>query len=1341
MYVLPALSSYLPYPLAARLLQDPTRPLIDESERFDAAVLFADMAGFTPLAEALGHIGTEGTELLTRLLNGLFTPMIEEVHRWGGVVGKFGGDAMIVLFRGDDAAERALTCSLALHRLMARISQVETAVGTFRLQMKQGLAAGQVLQTVAGDDQRADFLFAGRPLDYAAQAEQRASADGILVHPSLVARFSPDEVKGTPIGDGYLQLQSLMRQATALPHPTLPVTPDKTQAVQSLRPFLPPNVYERILSDQETFVNEHRRITVVFVGFEGIDYDAPDASVRLGDYVKRVFETVSRFGGYVCRVDMGDKGSRVMILFGAPTTYENDEERALLCVLELQQLAKEIDSVTGQRIGVNSDRVFVGNVGSPTRQEYTAMGDGVNLAARLMQAAEPGQTLVGQDTQQAAGEGFLWKALPPIRVKGKREPVIVYTLSGCLTCQPLRLQEPSYALPMVGRKEELGLLESLLAQVQETGRGHVAALVAEAGMGKSRLAAEVIGLALQGGFLGFGGTGVSHGTTTPYMAWRPLLRGLLDLQEGWTYDQQIEAIDAHLIERHPDLVLRLPLLGDVLGLEIPDNDLTASFDADLRRRSLFAMVVDLIRGQTAAGSLLLVMEDAHWLDDLSYALIRDVAREIATQPVFLLTVYRPVETAEGAYLWDRPLDHLSEIPLGPFTLEESAELIHLKLAGRELPETLVEQIEQRAQGNPFFVDEFINLVQAQGIDLDDPKALQDIEVPDSLRTLIVSRLDQLQESEKLTIRVASVIGRLFRARWLQEIYPGGIEEEQLLQDLDRLNVLGLVPLDKPEPELEYLFRHAITQEVAYNSLAFANRRMLHGRLAGYIESTYVEDLGAWYGILVHHYHRADQEDKEFEYVQLAAQQAARRSAHRQAVEFYSRASELLHRLAPDPALVREQRYALLMGREQAYGMLGERDSQKEDLQGLGGLAAEWATSPLWRNVAKQRQAEVALRYAVFYEAISDFPAALEASEEVVKWAGQSGDNHQKIEGLIAGARALWRQGHFEQARQRLLEALSLAQRYNDRPCEGTSLHHLGTVMYFLGDHQAARGYLERALETRRALADQRGKAASLTNLAGVYHVLGDFSQSQTLSEQALAIHQAIGDRRSETGMLINLGNIYYALGNLEAARAHQQRALEQFKVIGDRRGEAVAAKNLGLALHDLGECQSAREYCEYALAINRSTGDRSGEGYSLTYLALVLEDLGDLDAAAAAYTEALQIRRELGQDSRAIDDVAGLARIALRQQQLEQALAYVEETLAWIDEHGVAGIDYPLRVYLTAGDVLYAVGQPEHAAEVLLAAQSLIEERAVRISDEATRQSFLEQGPLHQQLWERLSLV
>ncbi len=1318
-----ALSSYLPYPLAARLLEQPGRPLLGESERFDAVVLFADIAGFTPLTEAMGRSGPQGTEALTDILNGLFTALIEQVHRWGGIVGKFGGDAMTVLFCGENYLLRALSCALALRRVVAEQAYVETAAGSFLLQVRQGLAAGPVLQTVVGTTERADVVFAGPPLLQSAEAESHASPGETILHPSLAGLLPATSLQSTPLPDGYLRLDRLMVEVPPRPHPPLPAFPDPEQAARALRPFLPPHIYERLLGGGAAFVNEHRHSTVLFVGFEGIDYLAPDAAERLERYVTRALETVARFEGLTCRIDVGDKGSRVMVLFGAPITHENDEERALLCALALRPLGDDLG--LSQRIGVNSGRVFVGHVGSPHRQEYTAMGDGVNLAARLMQAARPGQILVGAETCAAAGEEFTWRALPPLRLKGKARPVQAYDLVECLTCSTLYLQEPRYDLPMVGRREELAHLEGLLARVLETGQGQVVGITAEAGMGKSRLGAEVIRRALTAGFVGLGGSGVSHGGTVPYLAWRPLLRGLLDLEERGPVEAQVQTLQQRLEQFYPDLLPRLPLLGDLLGLPIPDNPTTAAFDADLRRRSLFALVVDLIRGRAAGTPLLLVMEDAHWLDDLSRDLARQVAREIAPWPIFFLTLYRPPEVP----LWDGTLAHRTEIALGPFAPEESAALLHLKLAGRDLPPGLVEQIEERAQGNPFFVDEFISLLLEQGIDLDDAAALSQVEVPDSLQALIVSRLDRLSESEKMTIRVASVIGRLFPLGWLRAIYPGDLKNGQLERDLERLNRLGLVPLDRVDPEPTYLFRHTLTREVAYNTLAFATRRMLHRRVAVHIEKTHAGELGPWYGILVHHYRQAGDAEKEFAYLEPAARQAARQGGLRQAVALYSRALELLPQVFSDPGQAEERRYALLLGREAAWGMLGERAEQLADLETLTRLAQPGAE--------ERHRAEVSLRYAAYYEAVSDFAAALEAAQKVVHLAVRSGDPAGHVDGLVAGARALWRQGRFEEARRYLDGALGIARKNQDRRREAAGLHHLGTILYLLGDYESAQEILEQALLVRRELQDRQGEAASLSNLAGIFFASGDFGQARTLSEQALLLYQAIGDRRLETQVLSNLGSLDYALGEFERACRHHQEAMVRSRKVEDRANQALAAGNLGLALRALGDHETARDYCEQALAIYRAIGSRQGEGDSLTYLAFALESLGDLEAAIRAYREALHLRHEIGQEALAIDDLAGLARVALRQGQVETALAHIQEAIAWIEQNGIAGVDYPLWLYLTAAAVFAAAGQPEQAHSSLEQAYTMLLERAGRIADPAARQAFLQKVPLHRQILEQ----
>jgi tetratricopeptide (TPR) repeat protein len=488
-----------------------------------------------------------------------------------------------------------------------------------------------------------------------------------------------------------------------------------------------------------------------------------------------------------------------------------------------------------------------------------------------------------------------------------------------------------------------------------------------------------------------------------------------------------------------------------------------------------------------------------------------------------------------------------------------------------------------------------------------------------------------------------------------------------------------------------------------------------------------ERLSEFTGLIAEHLALAGETERAVAYLARAGQQAAAQFANVEAVEYFSRALGLLDHAQVDPDWAREQRYALLLGREEVYGLLGEREAQQQDLEALRGLADE------------RGRAGAALRYAAYHDAVSQFAAALEAADEAVRCAEQSGDRGEKTKGLIAGARALWRQGRFEEARTRLGEALALARQNGDRASEADSLHNLGAVLYFLGEAQDARNHWEQARKIRHDLGDQRQEATSLGNLVAVYSGLGDLAQGKICSAQALEIHQLIGDRRGEATALSNLAGIYHALGDLAAAREHYERSRLLCETIGDRQSESLAASNLGLVLHDMGDDEASRHQCEQALAIKRAIGDRRGEGYALNHLALALEGLEEWDAAAAILDEALCLRRELGQTACTVDDLAGLARCALARNRVNQALAYTEESLAFITEHGVHGIEYPLRAYLTAADVLAAADQPQRAAEILHTAEAWMQEQGQRISDEAARQLFVERVLLHQQLRERLA--
>ncbi len=1317
MGLLSALSAYLPYTLAAQIRQDPARPLFNQGARLEAVALFADLAGFTPLAEALGALGPAGTEELTGILNKRFAPLIAEIERWGGVVGKFAGDAMVVLFSGAEKERRALACAAALRANMLRLAEVQTPAGRFNIGMKLGLAAGDVLQLVAGSAARAEFVFAGRPLDDAAQAEHSARPGEIVLHPSLAARVPADELLGEPLGEGYLRFAALRREVSPAPCPPLPVPPDEAQAVAMLRPFLPPQIYERLAAGQSALVNEHRRVTILFVSFAGIDPAATDAVARLGSYVEQLFEIVERFGGHVRQVQMGDKGSHVLLLFGAPVAHENNEERALLCALDLQDMAARTEWITGQRIGVNSGQVFVGNVGAPRRQEYTVIGDAVNLAARLMQAAAPGQVLVGESTYGPAAARFDWRSLAPLGVKGKAEPVGVHELLGRRTGHPVRLQEPRYALPMVGRKAELERLIGLLEQVRDTGRGWVVGLSAEAGMGKSRLAAELIGQALARGFSGYGGYAVSHGTTTPYLAWRPLLRGLLEMDEGLTLKEQLGVAHRVLAAMHPDLPPRLPLLGDAMGIPIADNELTASFDANLRHESLLALVVDLVRQRATASPLLLVLEDAHWLDELSRDMARSLAAAIGDRPVFFLTIYRPPEIEAGPPLWDSPPAHFTAVELPPFSAEESAELIRLKLAGRALPLGLVEKIEARSQGNPFFVDEFIDLLLDRHIDLEDSAALAAVEVPTSLQTLVISRLDQLGESEKTTIRVASVIGRLFRARWLLAIYPGDIRQELLQRDLDRLSALGLAPLDKPAPEPEYLFKHAVTQEVAYESLSFATRQMLHERVAAYIEQAYAGRLEEWYGILAYHYRRAGLPEREFAYTRPAAEQAARQSAYRQAAAFYDRAIELIesHKLG-----TAADQFDLRAGRMEQNEILGDYERLEEDTQALAGLMDEL-------DPPRQVRAWIKRGIAAWKGERTDEAQA--HYQTAAALAQQHGDHGGLLDALRYQGNIHFDLGDYAHGKA-LFERVIAEAGADGWVQEAHACRVLGWIVYDEGDLESCERYWQRAMELSRAHGSKLWEADGLLKLGVLYITQVQTEKGLAHLEQGRALAAQIGYRIGELQGWRFLGEGWQGVGQYERAVECLQQGLALAKRF---RADPYEGNHIRTILADIllevgGDLDQAERWNLEALEASRDLGGKEAIGWHWHTRGRVLLRRGKLAEAQAAMEEALRLRREVGTPMPGCLTLADLARLHLRRGDLPSARACAEEILAWLqppDGRPLEGIE-AAPAYFACFLALRAAGENVRAQELLRQAYETVQRYAGHIATEEFRRSFLE---------------
>jgi adenylate cyclase len=1131
---------------------------VDLPDRATGAALFADISGFTPLTEALlkAYGSRRGPEELTQQLNLIYDALVSEVHRYGGSVIAISGDAITCWLDGDNGL-RAIACGLAMQQAMQQFTAFKIpSVGIVSLAMKVAVAIGPVRRFLVGDPhiQYIDVL-AGATLDRMAAAEHHAQKGEVVVDSEVIAQLGDKvelvEWRDDPETSERFGLVSGLTPRTHVePTPWPDFDADKLTEEQ-VRPWLLPPVYERLRASKSELLAELRPAVVLFLSFDGIDYDGDEqAGDKLDAYMRWVQTVLARYEGYLLQLTVGDKGSYLYTAFGAPIAHEDDALRAMSAALELRDLPITLDFVSNVQIGIGQGQIYTGAYGGTMRRTYGLMGDDVNLAARLMQAATPGQILVSHAARQATGDAFTWERLAPLKVKGKAEPVTVFSLDGLKESHAIHLQEPKYALPMVGRAAELALIDQKLSQAL-TGHGQIVAINAEAGMGKSRLVAEIIHRANSYHFVGYGGECQSYGTNISYLAWQPIWRGFFGLEPSWSVSEQLSELEQQLKRIDPALVPRLPILGAVLNLSIPDNELTHSFDAKLRKASLEALLVDCLRARAQEIPLLFVLEDCHWLDPLSHDLLEEIGRTIVDLPILLVMALRPPELQRLQAPRISQLAHFTEIPLADFTSQEAESLITLKLhqffgPQIELSGSLVERVTTRAQGNPFYIEELLNYLQDQGFDPNNTATLEQLDLPTSLHSLILSRIDRLSESQKSLVRVASVIGRLFRAAWLWGVYPELGDPPHIQADLDTLGRMELIPLDSQEPELIYLFKHVITQEVAYESLPYATRAILHEQLAWFIERVYNDTLEQYVDLLAYHYERSQNEGKKREYLRKAGEAAQANYANETAISYYQRVLPLLS--------IQEQA-AVMLKLGEVLQLVGRWAEAGDLLQQTLELAEQW-DDQFAQARCQTAIGELLRKQGLYTEAVIWLERARAGFEALGDQAGVG-------QVLNYGGTLAAQQGNYDMSRLLYEESLVIRRKLDDKANIASLLSNLGLNAHEQGDYEVARALHEESLDLRYQLKDKWAIAVSLNNLGFLNLDLGDYEAAHTQLEVAIGLQREVGDRLMTAIALNNLGNVARAQSNYTEARKLYEESLTINKELGDREGIAYLLQDIG----------------------------------------------------------------------------------------------------------------------------------------------------------------------------------
>lgn len=629
-------------------------------DRVHGAGLFADISGFTPLTEALSaELGAHrGAEEVTKHLNQVFHALIEELRRFGGEVIYFSGDAITCWFDGDDGA-RAATCSLAMQQTMRELHDVVTPGGTrVTLAMKAAVAVGSARRFIVGDPevQLIDVL-AGSLIDALAIAEHHAVAGEVILEQSALDALHDRIVVGDVRHDASDRAYMTVAQANVRVPALAKAEAAETLTEDAARRWVLPALYERLRTGSGEFLTELRPAYPLFARFGGIDYDDDAAPAKLDAFVRQAQRVLTAYGGNLVHLSVGDKGAYLYGVFGSPHAHENDAERALAAALELRELPRGT-AVSELQIGITYGRLRSGMYGHEHRQAFTCLGDAVNVAARLMSHAPNGQIFVSAAVHDSVREKFAWNALEPIHVKRKREPVQCYALTASVK-RAQRSEAAISELPMIGRLPELARLTAAL-DAALAGNGAVIGIAADAGMGKSRLIAEFARQAGTRDVLVVTGECQAFGSNTSYFAWRDIWHTLFGVDDALPFEDKTRNVEAELAAIDPALVARAPLLCAVLNVQIEDNDLTASFDAKLRKTSLETLLADCLRARTRAEPLVVVLEDCHWLDPLSRDLLQVLARVLPGLKCLFVVAYRP-EKEPGGGLGLAKLKHFQEV--------------------------------------------------------------------------------------------------------------------------------------------------------------------------------------------------------------------------------------------------------------------------------------------------------------------------------------------------------------------------------------------------------------------------------------------------------------------------------------------------------------------------------------------------------------------------------------------------------------------------------------------------------------------------------------------------------
>lgn len=1169
--------------------------------QFTAVTLFVDVSGFTSLTQTLMEKGgEEGAEILSTTLNHFFAPMVNLVYQAGGFISTFAGDAFTAIFPEPAHVLAILTCVVDIQQFFQVHGYQVTPFGTFQLNVKIGLAIGQVDYGIIGKEEitgnnSKHYFFRGEAINACAYAEHHANKGDIILDALLQKLIPPHILTVQVVEEGYCRLIELHKTARIASNQAVPIKENIA------RKFLPKSIVNF------PYQGEFRRVVSIFISFKGVEN-----LTELDCFVSIVLKYIGQYDGNLNAIDFGDKGGVLVCFFGAPITHENDISRALSFMLDIKEKVKAFSLLKKLKIraGITVGQAYAGILGGEERCHYTSLGTVVNLAARFMAKAHWHQLLTSQAIS-SEGRKFSFLKKGEFRYKGISYLVPTYAF---LKRKSQRLQ-PAFNNDMVGREQELQELIQVISPIFLGEFAGISYIFGDAGIGKSRLVYEVreeLGNKVSWFF-----SGADPILSKPFHVFQTFLAHYFKQQKELSiaknkviferrYNILVQKLKTHFnINGSQRLLLELARTKSILAAQIglyDKNSLWHQLDAKGRYENTLYALKNLFLAESLLQPVVIQLDDIQWFDKESIRVVELLLRKMDSYPIALLATARyhddgsrPTIKAPD-YIPQQQIDlqYLSSAALKDFVAQQ---------LGESVDDQLFELLVQKTKGNPFFAQQMISyFLEEQVISRKDEVwqlKQENVTIPATINAILIARIDRLSQQVKDVVKVAAVIGQEFEIGLVSNILKKKVVVE--IKAAEQSQIWDIIK------DLRGVFQHALLRDAAYSMQLKARLRALHEATAQALEVLYDYELTSEEGSskfadIAFHFEQSHNISKTIEYLQKAANYARHLYQNQQALSYYNKLWMFVHD-KKDVALkikillekatilrsigfIRQAKFVY----EDIKKMYDQHPNITIGVKGYNGLAS------CLMMMGKVPEAMALLDYAMLVYQQKNQP------ENVLMTLGSIGHVHRL-------------QGNSEKSLFFYESYLQLAKKQGNTKDIITGLVNVGVFQTRAGKYEIAMGHLIEALslvEEKELLLEL---AVILGSIANIHLFQGNLTQSMSYNQQKLALVQELGYRQKIARTLGNIGHIYLEQGQ-------EKKALENFEQCLHISQELDNQRDILISWGNIGQVYIKGEDYEKAMLAYQNQQELATQLKSQKNIANSLGNMGSIHFALGQYEQA-----------------------------------------------------------------------------------------------------------------------